>query len=498
MTNERRIPIKENSKAIEAISYAFKRSLEDLGIEPVRFHAIPPQQRKLAIREAIYNITGQKITEIDFLLDRSDFQSKQLGDFSPEQIRQHKTVIDALIAMVCLGDTTFIRPLITYLSFPEPRWPIFIEPVLRAVLKKSIHGPIYRLPTEEERFKWRIWALKQITKTTLEDYSPILLSQIGDEEIRWDHFSSSDSSDSSWLVLKDDIFKPKSKYYNYSDANFCTYNLFPSLKNHNFTVFVKLLDNFIKENPNKTNYDTISACIKDTISELDLSSKSLKNNYLNVIDDKELSPMTFVVLFWGLDFTKNRILANKLSRKIAGEDSNHFIITTMSDIFTKSENINAIHRYAKVFKNFDEFSDNNRDALFELAPIIYVNLIRWIVYIFTSEIESISILGCENPLKRKNLFPHITMQFEFNNKSLMKLIEIKKSLNSNCQEFGCKILELYEDRQEFKKSFLDNDEITTTLLTLEYQKMINSWLSEFTELKPFFVEKLDNPSKDVK
>lgn len=476
----------EKSKAIEAVSDGFNRSLANLSIQPARFRAMPLQQRKLAIREAIYEITGQTLNEIDYLLDRSNFRSKCLAEFSPEQIRQHKTVVDALIALVCLGDPTFIRPLIIYLSFPERRLSIIIEPILRAVLKKSIHASIYRLPTDKDISNWRSWAMR-VTQPTMEDYSNILLTEIGDEKIKWHHFSSSEPSDSSWLATKDVFFKSKLKYFSYNDADFYTEKLFPSLKKQDYSKFIDSLDDFVIKNPNKGDFDIITACINDTIKELDLPSSSLKKYCLNFKDDRKLSPRTYIILFWGLGFTKNRRLANKFSLKIAGENSTRPIITIISDILTKSENVNTINLYANIFKELDGFSDDNIEALFELAPITIRIIFRWMRNMFSSEIESISIMGCEHSSKRKEFFPFISSQFMDNDKLLNKLAEIKKSSNHICQEFGIKILILYDSRQKFQKSFLDNDDIDTELSISEYKKLIDSWIQDVSELQPIFV-----------
>src|ERR1051326_1489392 len=140
-----KLSIDKESKEFQAVSVAFYRSLKSLEIEPTRFRALPLRQRRLALCEAIYQTAKQVSINIKWYEDRSDLQSKKLWDYSPDDIAQHQTIVDALIALVCLGESGFVRPLITYLSFPEPRWSILIDSLLRAISYEGIRGSTFRL-----------------------------------------------------------------------------------------------------------------------------------------------------------------------------------------------------------------------------------------------------------------------------------------------------------------------------------------------------------------
>lgn len=472
------------SKSFEAISNAFDSSLQNLGIEITRFRAMPLEQRKLAFREAIIKIAGPKINEIDWLEDRSELHDKELWDFSPEQILNHQIIVNALIALVCLGEATYVRPLITYLSFPEKRWSILIEPVLKAVLKKSIQGPIYRLPNKSNLSKWHIWALNQSYEPYLEDYSMILLTKLGEEKVKWYHYQSNETSDSSWLVSKDEFKNSKWMYFNDYDANYCALRLYPELESNNFYKFIINLDEHIKEHPFERNYDTLVSCIRDKMSESNLSNRKLKRCYLKAVQEKNISPLTIAITFRVFpSSTKNRRLANQVAKKMAGTDSDRLIISIVSDLLTKSVNDKAVYRLVNFCSNIDEMSEMKKNLVFDLNPLISRHLNHWLSNLFFNESESLCLLGSEDQHNREDLFELLKDQFKKNDKSLLKLTQFQKSSDDKCQWLGNKFEELYDLRQNFEYIYEKENEINLKLFIPEYKKVLNDWSEDMTNLQ---------------
>ncbi|HMH42839.1 MAG TPA: hypothetical protein VK557_05110 [Pyrinomonadaceae bacterium] len=465
---------KQAAREFEAISEAFTRSLKSLEVEPARFRALPLRQRKLALFEAIYKTAKEVIQELDWYDDRSNLRSKRLWDFTIDQIAQHQAIVDALIAFLCLGETAFIRPLVSYLSFPEPRWSILIDSVLRAITLEPMRGSVFRIPSDAEISAWRRWAIEHSEVPKLKDFSEILLSDIGMEDVSRHYYfrQTADSAESSSLTNRNEFFQSDWKYFDERQASFCTTALYPQLKSYEFNRFAEFIESFVLQNPTEANFNTIVACTNDWISELRLPKSSLKHTWLELLAKRDVSSRTGAILYQILVYPKkDRALAREFGKELLGEESNVFILAVVSDILAQSQTATAIYRIAKAYSDIDDFSKQARETLDDLNPIVSTTITLWIENLFSREIESLCVLGGEkDPKRRKLLIALIANMLKSNDQSLLRLRVFKYSSNPKCQMFARQIQEFHELRKPLIRQLTEGtgsgSQIVSNYLTL--------------------------------
>ena len=462
-----KLSIDKESKEFQAVSVAFYRSLKSLEIEPTRFRALPLRQRRLALCEAIYQTAKQVSINIKWYEDRSDLQSKKLWDYSPDDIAQHQTIVDALIALVCLGESGFVRPLITYLSFPEPRWSILIDSLLRAISYEGIRGSTFRLPNEPERRRWRKWALEHAEFPSLRDYSYMLLSDIGSEEVKWS-VDTSDPATSSSLRVRNEFLETDWKYYDEEQAQYCDRFLHQSLKAYDYGRFTELIDHFVSHKPHEGNFNTLVACISDSVAELKLPKSVLTQNWLALISDREVSSRTAVIMYQILVYPKtDRALARAFGKRLFSDEIDLYTLTAVADILTQSQSPNSIYRITKTLSDIHQFPESVRERFLELSPTISMIFFLWVNNLSSRELESICILGSEKPERRSPLVELLRRNFESNDNVLLHLLVLERSPNPDCQKIAEQIRQFLEFRKPLERDLTKAKQEPSKLL-LEY------------------------------
>lgn len=478
--------LKRQSKDFEAISAAFTRSLKSLEIEPARFRALPLRQRKLALFEAIYTTAKQVSCDLKWYEDRSDLQSKHLWDFTVDQIAQHQTIVDALIAFVCLGETSFIRPLVSYLSFPEPRWSILIDSVLRAVTLEPMRGSLFRIPNDGEIFAWRKWAIENPELQQSKDYSDILLSDIGMDNVAKNYFFTQIAypAETSFLINRNEFFQSDWKYFDEQQASFCRHALYPQLKSYEFDRFAQSIETFVLENPRESNFNTLLACTNDWISEFRLTKSMLKQDWLALISRKGVSPRTGAILYQILVYPRReRKLAREFGKELlSATGANVYLLAVITDILTQSQAATAIHRIAKAYSDIDNLPSQTRTTLFELGPMASTSINLWTKNLLSREIESLCILGGEKHPKRRGLLrDEIVALLKSNDQSLLRLRVFNDSPNPECQNFAKQVEQLYELRKPLLQQLIE-DRVTNSQLVLSFLRLLLGGVSKLTRL----------------
>jgi hypothetical protein len=413
---------------------------------------------------------------LDWYLDRSELNAKKLWDFSPEQIRKHQTILDSLIALVCLGETSFIRPLVTYLSFPEPRWSITIDSVLRAISEDSMKGPLFRLPSESDKAMWRRWAVSDFDPSGLNDFSTLLTSQIGVDDIRW-HPESSSGFPAALLINWDEFLAVSWKYFDEKQVRFCK-KLYEPFREQKFSEVAESIDTFVSTNPCEGNYNTIVTCLNDWMDEADLSRPAIKQHWILLAGKRKISPKAAAVLFQVLDYSRrDRKLAREFGKEMLGEDLNIHILRCLTDILIQNRSASSIYRLAKTYSDIDECRDQTRFLLLDLAPMFTTTVIVWLGSMFSTELEDICILGAEAPPKRQHLLDSILKVVRVNNRAVMRLRVFENSTNPECQMLGHYMRKLYEIREPFSHKLGRHE--NTSLLVSKYREMLRSAFRKF-------------------
>lgn len=465
-----KLSIKRESKEYKVVAVAFDRALRGLEIEPTRYRALSLKQRRLALCEAIFSTARNVSKGIDWYVDRSDLRSKQLWDFSPDQITQHQIAVDALIGLVCLGEFSYVRPLITYLSFPESRWTILIDSLLRALSPEGIRHSVFRLPTDSERARWRRWAIEHPDPINFRDYSYVLLSDLGTDQVDW-NLLVTEAEDSSLLKVQNEFFGTYWKYFDERQADYCGRFLRSPLKSYDYRTFAELVERFVAANPNEANFTTIVACASDWINEFHLTKSALKDDWLNLIDEG-LSSRTTAILYQILVYPKrDRRLARDFGKRLFSDEIDIQTLTCVTDILTQSQTDTSLYRLGRTLSLLDDLPSQSRKRIEDFMPTITMICSLWVTNLYSRELESLCILGAEDPKRRSALQELIQQCFHANDHTLLRFIVFERSPNEQCRTFGQRIRLFYNHRRPLEERLRETLADTSSLV-LQYVKLL--------------------------
>ena len=465
-----KLSIKRESKEYKVVAIAFDRALRGLEIEPTRYRTLSLKQRRLALCEAIFSTARNVSKGINWWIDRSDLQSKQLWDFTPHQITQHQIAVDALIGLVCLGEFSYVRPLVTYLSFPESRWTILIDSLLRAMSPEGIRGSLFRLPTDAERARWRKWAIEHPDPTNFRDYSYVLLSDLGTQQVDW-NLLVTEVEDSSLLKVQNESFGTDWKYFDEKQADYCGRYLRSPLKSYDHKAFAELVERFVAANPDEANFTTIVACVSDWINEFHLTRSTLKDDWLDLVH-KGLSSRTTAILYQCLVYPKrDRSLARVFGKRLFSDEVDIQTLTTVVDILTQSQSDTSLYRIGRTLSLLDDMPSHSRKRIEGFMPTITMLCSLWVTNLYSRELESLCILGSEDPKRRSTLQELIQQHFHANDHTLLRFVVFARSPNEQCKTFGQRIRVFYENRRSLEERLKELVTDTASLVE-QYFKLV--------------------------
>jgi hypothetical protein len=273
---------------------AFEGALERLGIERVRFSVLGPEQQRSALAEAVYASVKALDVRHKWVLEAARFSDSSLKEYSLGEIEQHHKLVHALIALVCLGESSCVRPLVAYLSFPEARWSLLIEPVLKAVSPErvpSFHGGL-RQPRALQR--WRSWAVTLPAAPLARTANRATVCSSAN--VKWDASFHCDFADPLSLIVGPDWSFGVGKAFDSDKAAACARAFYEPLRAGLFQAFIVALDERLRTDDDlaASGADTVASCIRDEVHELGARDELLTTWKRASAD---LAPRTNIVMF---------------------------------------------------------------------------------------------------------------------------------------------------------------------------------------------------------
>lgn len=461
----------------DVVSAALHGAMERLGIESARFRAMPSSQRRLALCEAIYRTASKGTVGSSWIKERAELGQTPIERFSPEQIQQHRIVVDALTALVCLGESTFVRSLVSYLSFPEPRWSITIDSVLRAVVFGESDPP-YRLPNQTNLCEWRQWAVKQRLQPKMSNFSEYLITQMGAEEETWHERTSRDASGVTWLALARPNVAPAWHCFSEPQAYFCAHSLYPALDESDARRLVGALDAYLKEHLHAKNFGTLVACLSDELPHRRLRLDDLTTYCLSATHDRSISPTCAVLVYQAVSAGRgNKELTRSFADALFGSQGSRRLRRIATFFLEDSSTTRAIHSIAWTFRRTERFPDRVARALDELAPRATGMIFRWLSRLFATEVESACLVGLETPAARSTLISWATHRFKRHDKALLHLSYLCDSSDASYRKIGTQVGELYKRRWRVRAELSKRSYTDPRALLSEYEALLDDWLS---------------------
>jgi hypothetical protein len=348
----------------EVLAAALDGALEQLSIQRTRFSALGPDACRLAISEAVWQSVRDLNVGANWPLQSVHFSGKTTADFTIQEIQQHYRLLNALVALVCLGDSSYIRPLVTYLSFPEPRWSLIIEPVLRA-LSRNTPPSVERLRSALALQFWRRWAAHLSASATLRR---VRLRGSHDHEAECNFATRKDSLDSLWLVSSHVWLEEEGYYFRPEQARSCR-GFQKLLIEHNYEGFLDSLNAQLEGNDliAYANCDTLISELRDVLNST--SRAALLSVWSDAATSKRITPRTSAIMCRILKREGNvAALARQVTDWHLGANAGASQRRAVQFVFSHDTKLKAIF---DVLDSFHSQPDENTQRVFDdLLPIV--------------------------------------------------------------------------------------------------------------------------------
>lgn len=454
--------------AKEVVFSAFSRSLENLGIDSNRYRGLPRAQRRLALCEAINSTARKLLPSFEPLRETGFLPSRKPEDFSPEQLRSHKTFVDAAIALACLGENSVVRHLINYLSFPEPRWRMVIEPVLRSLCQRPPKGSLaYQIPSKRQVEAWCEWALMRSAAPQCTDYTSDILAE-------------SFTSASPLRRLKTTFYSPRLecwnthalefKYYNAGQAEFARKTLEHHILANDYHQVVNHLDDYIRSHhASSIHFGTLSAAISDCFQE-NYIENSL-SRWLEAIDRIKPHAITFHVFYYSLPQSqRSRRLARKFSQSLAKTYQEPALTVALTDLFDDTKETRFEHIIDAMLTPL-----SSQRALKDLGAVIAWRATDSIRSRFASEVQNLILLHSIPEKRRDRFADRLRVRFTEDDKVFGQLCRFVNVKNDELSSIGAIAQRLLEARKLF------NDALATGVLFFG-DKLLSKFTKAFNKI----------------
>jgi hypothetical protein len=466
------------------VDEALDSALEQLGIQRVRFIALGPEQMRLALCEAIFASVKELDAAANWALSAAHFGGKTLADFSLEEIDQHFKLVHALIALACLGESAYVRPLTTYLSFPEPRWSLLIEPVLRALADGKRSSMQHGLRSPGVLRRWRKWAAGL-------PLSPALPTAIyhrqGASDVHWDVTFRHDSLDSLWLVSGNQWRDERSEFFDADQARTCARTFFKDLDSSRFDSFVTALNAYLVSSDEVTfaSCETIAACIRDRVTQLDARAALLENWNTTF---KSLSPRTHFLLFHVLKPARGDIrlatyLANALVPDVPADER-----LAVLGVIRQKPGLDVATLVLRACSDRTSISSSTRDVLKDVEPLVSRLVSISLRRALTDDTHNLCLLANEDASGREELGATISIQRRRLERYFRQIGELSESPEQWPRTVALVVTELLQGRGGADKS-ADEWRVQTRTYLGRWVAVLNEWLARSGRQMPSISEK---------
>jgi hypothetical protein len=483
----------KNNQIKGVLADALETALENLGVDSRRFQEAPYMSRRRALVEALYRLPKELLQEFDFFKDCSSLSVRKTEDFSEEQLRNHQQMMNLLIALVCLGECQYLKPLTIYLSFPEERWSIRILPLLEIFSGKKLGESVYRVPNEEEVSTWRIWAMDLpdiINNAYHFELCKTFLQNLGfsshSEEVNTCYATSMFSS-----ILHDVLIPIEHKVDKNNEKmdQIACQTIKTRLDEGNTSALIIFLNDFNqKQLTSFADRRRMAACINDFLVQNKYSDVLIENSLKQIysfmhqesknIDARTLTTLYLVFAEWN-DPGINQQLATRFAFKLLENEKGYtdFEVSVLRDLISGSINNESVTRITEAYSKVHSYHDVFKRRLLEMEQDSFWMTIGWIANTMLRELEDVCLIGSEQLTHRGVLIGKFWGIYHENSQYLARLYSFRKN-NQNQQRD--KLFSLFGDlrniRSDFQKSrIINKDFIDTPKFVQSYDDLLRSW-----------------------
>src|SRR5579859_1274793 len=457
----------------DVLHECFTDALNSLGVSYSRYINLPFHIRKTSLSFDVHKLVAESLENAN--IDQIDFSTIEIYDLSEDEIDSHLRILNASFVLTCLGHRAYVKRLVSYLDFPEARWKIKIDYLLKLLLgKKNIE---INIPSYKESLKYQDSFVRNKFYYNIPQFSEELLGRHSDKK---DYYEYLNFFSEDHLHLSNEALTIGKWMYPTLDeircAEFFYLNSYSRLSNKfsDLHLFISWFDESI-DNSKVIFINTITETVKDVFQSLNINKKS--EFWLPILNEKTIKPLTSIFFF--------KIIANEdNSQQLAGQFVDKFIESDLkasyfkafSDIYQCKYEPESIVRISRLLRLSAELSDNTRSKLNKLTPVLNSCITNYVSNVYISELESLKLIEQGNKKGKLKLFNAFKYRFSKNTRVFNLLSKLDKVNIESVSEFSIKVRILLSSRKEFNSSFLLGKNPLSRDLQDYYKKIFKSWM----------------------
>lgn len=448
----------------------FYEALEVLGINDVRYSHMPFSLRKKTLGFDIYKLASEEM-KFSYIQD-DQFNHKDLFEYSQEEFESHNQIIHACIALVCLGNNEYAKPLLGYLDFPETRWTIKID-FLLSRLVGSTHD-YFKVPTYNERLDWQTKFIESFFYERLADLSELIWPRHTDNSANFFRYITKDYHESGLANISSILGKSNLKD-ELDCAEYYYIHSYRWLSNNDYHKFISFIDTSLDEE--KIPFmDTIVNTVVDVFYDLELKyAPSFWKTMLDAHEIEALHSIFFYKIFKRLYVNQN--WASFFIGKYFEESTAELASSYLAQLYDKDQSSDLIPVISELLKNVGRYTDPVKNTVFDLNPYYRYITHSFITNMYQSEKESL-LLAFNLRKKGKDILQRsVTSRFQENTYLLILACDFAEPV-AHKENFLPKIKDLIRARLRWEKQCLN---LSTADLITEYTEIYKALLKHDTK-----------------
>lgn len=461
----------------------FYESLDVLGISYERYGHMPYSLRKKTIAFDIYKQISDELKTGGLADER--FYEKDIYIISDEELENHYKIIHACIALVCLGNNQYIKPLLGYLDFPEWRWTAKIDFLLSKLVKQDKD---FRIPTFRNKIHWQKWFTEELFYTQLPDLSERILKHSSNLSINYYEYIVRKFSDKGIVKHESKL----DKFSTFDELDFAEYyyiNCYRYLANNDYIRLISFLDQSFNEQTIPY-IETITNAVVDVFNDLMLNEDV--EFWKKILTENEVDTLPSVLFSKILTkLFKDDSLAAYFVSQYIGQEIGVELSHRFESIYNATNYAILIEDLEVLLSHYEAYSSQVKEKIVKLQPYCNHYISSFITSMYQSEKQSILFFT-----------PHRKPEVDLLERAFIERFKINSSLLYDISNAGHKaslsvyfftsILNLYEKRELFLYKCLSRNLDMHDNLREEYIDSFTFWRTSLKDndidQDPSFIE----------
>ncbi len=463
-----------SGEAVDVIEDMLRNSLRNLGIEIARFSSLPHEQRKLALADTLINLASELSSDFDWVIDRARLSTRNIEDFDIAEIETHRAILDCLISLVCIGESSFLTSLVAYLQFPDVRWTIGVDALLNSLVYEKT-SQTFGIPNTTKCRHWAAWCITSHAGQHYQDLTSRVFKKVWGESrsTSSSKINHMESDETGWQIALSSQSEHQKKRYDSREIAFCNTTLLKDIFHRDAHSVCLDLEKFVSKSDSTRDFETTSAFLIDNLNDAAFA-RTIVDHAENLIDSQKLSPETTGILARGL-IASGLNVVNRLASSWLASSSSKVLFSLVKDVLTSRMTAKSIRTLTYLVARSDSLGSHNEKVLKFFMPKLENLSYRWICRSLFNEMDKICCLVTLQNIGPSEMYYKLWKRFVRHaqevDRTAIKILNIRPSLRIN-ESCAKKIRIVLEYRSRL--AFHEKNESTPAIEIAEiYQKLLD-------------------------